>query len=637
MCGICGFIGMDDKNLLGRMCDVIEHRGPDDKGHYISKDISLGHRRLSIIDLKTGKQPIHNEDESIWIVYNGEVYNFLELRDELEKKGHRFYTKTDTEVLLHAYEEYGDLFVKKLNGMFAFAIWDDNKKKLLLGRDRNGIKPLHYTLTEDGVFLFASEIKSILQYEPIKREVDLQALHYFVNLRYIPRERTMFDGIKKLLPAHIMVFDKEGMKIKKYWDLKICHHNKSERYYIKKTQKLLNDAITRHMVSDVPVGMLLSGGIDSATIVAIASQMSDEPLKTFCMGFGIPTDEFEDAKIVAEHFGTDHHELVVDSSLLKEYPRMIWHADEPKRNLYPYYISELAGKHVKTAQGGLGGDEIFGGYVFKYNFVSRIDEIRKKALFQTKMEISAIADKLIAFQTRYGNLVDDEHLDYLETVKSINDNTSLYLITQTLDKVFDKEYLERIYAEKLLKERLEPVGGIYEPYFDNNMDFIDQVFSADFSVKMVDDFLLVDDRMSMSHSLETRIPFLDNELVDFVFNIPPGLKLKDSNGKYILKKAMKSRLPKNVIEKKKQGFATGTYETYLRELREYAQQKLPEGNLIKEGYFKKEYIDRILNELPNPRLRLHYDVIWNLLTFEIWYEIYINGDVRNPKLDINKM
>lgn len=316
---------------------------------------------------------------------------------------------------------------------------------------------------------------------------------------------------------------------------------------------------------------------------------------------------------------------------------MIWHADEPKRNLYPYYISELAGKHVKTAQGGLGGDEIFGGYVFKYNFVSQIEAIRKKALFQTKMEISAIADKLVAFQIRYGNLVDDEHLDYLETVKSIDDNTSLYLITQTLDKVFDKEYLEKIYSEKLLKERLIPVRDIYEPYFNNDLDFIDQVFSADFGVKMIDDFLLVDDRMSMAHSLETRIPFLDNELVDFVFNIPPSLKLKDPNGKYILKKAMKSILPKNVIEKKKQGFATGTYETYIRELREYAQQKLPEGNLVKEGYFKKEYIDRILNELPNPRLRLHYDVIWNLLTFEIWHEIYINGDVKNPKLDINKL
>ena len=636
MCGIVG-INFEDVNLVKQMCKVITHRGPDDEGYYSDKNITLGHKRLSIIDLHTGKQPIYNKDKSIVIVYNGEIYNYRELRDALEAKGHRFYTASDTEVIIHAYEEYGYDCVNLFNGMFAFAIWDSNKKEIFLARDRIGIKPLHYTFLEDGTFLFASEIKSLLQYEKVRREVDLQSLHQFINLRYVPRERTMFKGIKRLLPAHIMIVKKEGVKIRRYWEPKIQYSNKPEGYYIKKLRKLLEESVNRHMISDVPVGISLSGGIDSSTIVALASQITREPLKTFCMGFGTENDEITDAQLVADHFGTEHHEVVIERSLLKEYPRMIWYADEPKRNLYPYYVSELVGKHVKTVQGGLGGDELFGGYVFKYNFVHKIEEMRKKAIFETKTKISRIADELISFQTRYGDMVDDEYLDYLEMVRVLNSNTDLYLVTQTLDKVFDSGYLERIYGEELLKEELISIREIYRPYFDNKLSFIDQVFLADFSVKMVDDFLFVDDRMSMAHSVESRVPFLDNELVDFAFTIPSNLKLKDPNGKYILKMAMKDLLPKEVLKKKKLGFSSGTYETYLRELREIAMQKLPEGNLVNEGYFKQDYINKVLNAIPNQRLNLHYNVIWNLLTFETWYEIFINGDVRKPKLDMNKI
>lgn len=636
MCGIVG-INFEDVDLVKQMCKVILHRGPDEDGYYSDKDITLGHKRLSIIDLHTGKQPIYNEDKSIVIVYNGEIYNYRELREDLEAKGHRFYTASDTEVIIHAYEEYGYDCVNLFNGMFAFAIWDSNKKELFLARDRIGIKPLHYTFLKDGTFLFASEIKSLLQYEKVKRDVDLQSLHLFINLRYVPRERTMFEGIKRLLPAHIMIVNKDGVRIKRYWEQKIQYSNKPEEYYIKKLRKLLEESVKRHMISDVPVGVSLSGGIDSSTIVALATQSTEEPLKTFCMGFGTENDEIADAQLVADHFGTDHHELVVERSLLKEYPKMIWYADEPKRNLYPYYVSELVGKHVKTVQGGLGGDELFGGYVFKYNFVHKIEEMRKRAIFETKTKISGIADDLISFQTRYGDMVDDEYMDYLEMIRVLNSNTDLYLVTQTLDKVFDSEYLERIYGDKLLKEELIPIREIYQPYFDNNLSFIDQVFLTDFSVKMVDDFLLVDDRMSMVHSVESRVPFLDNGLVGFAFTIPPDLKLKDPNGKYILKMAMKDLLPKEVLKKEKRGFASGTYETYLRELREIAMQKLPQGNLVSEGFFKQDYISKVLNAIPNPRLNLHYNVIWNLLTFEIWYEIFINGDVRKPKLDINKI
>lgn len=636
MCGICGFYGKGDKKLLKNMCDVIKHRGPDEHGTYLDENIGLGNTRLAIIDLKTGRQPIHNEDESMWITYNGELYNFLELRKELEKRGHRFYTNSDTEVIIHAYEEWGPNCLEKFNGMFAFAIWDKNKKQLFLARDRAGIKPLHYTFLENNTFLFGSEIKSILQDENVKREVDLQAFHYFLNLRYVPRELTMFKRIRRLLPGHYMIVNGDGVKIKKYWELKIHPINKPETYFVKMLKKLIEESVKRHMIADVPVGVYLSGGTDSSTLVAFARKVNEEPLKTFCMGFDNPTDEVGDARMVAEYFGTDHKELTISSSLLKEFPIMIWFADEPKRNLYPYYLSKLASQHVKTALSGLGGDEIFAGYIFKYDFASRIDKIRKGLRIQKKLGIRNAANQLLRFQTILGDLVDDEHLDYLDMVKNIEDNTALYLITQTLDKVFGKVYLTKIYGDKISIENLKPIRMVYQPYFSNGLNFIDQVFLADFSVKMIDDFLLVDDRMCMANSIETRVPFLDNELVNFSFQIPANLKLKDPNGKYILKKAMRNILPERVIKKEKQGFASDTYSTYRRELREIAMQKLPEGNLVKEGFIKGDYINKILRTKPNPRLSLHYTVIWNLLAFEVWYEIYIRREeLKKPNKNIN--
>jgi asparagine synthase (glutamine-hydrolysing) len=634
MCGIVGF-NFEDQSLARRMCDVISHRGPDGEGYYTNRNITLGHRRLSIIDLKTGDQPIYNEDGSIVVVYNGEIYNFQELRNDLEKQGHHFATSTDTEVIVHAYEEYGFDCVRLFNGMFAFAIYDANKDEIFLSRDRCGIKPLHYTMLEDGTFLFASEIKAILQYKRVKREMDPQSLHYTINLRYIPGERTMFKGIWRLLPGHVMLVKNHEIKIKKFWEPALVHTAHPESYYVKMLRKLLDAAVERHLISDVPVGLMLSGGIDSSALVALAAKKTDEPLKTFCMGFGNFNDETNDAQFVADYFGTDHHQLVVDAHLLKDYPKMIWYADEPKRNLYPYYISEMVGKYVKTALGGLGSDELFGGYIFKYNFVQGIEDIQRKAIFETKNEISTIADTLISFQTRYGNIVEDEHLDYLEMIRGLNNRTDLYLITQTQDKVFDSEYLEKIYSENLLKEELGSIKDIYNRFFKTHHTFLDQLMIADFSIKMTDDFLLVDDRMTMANSIESRVPFLDSTVVDFAFSIPTELKIRDPNGKYILKKAMKDILPKQVIQKTKQGFASGTYEVYLKDGREMMQQMLPCGNLVKRGFIKKEYIERILNAIPNPKLSLHYGVLWNILTCEIWYDIFINGEVSKPNFHKN--
>jgi len=630
MCGIIGF-NFNDRTLAQRMCDIMAHRGPDGEGFYTNVNITLGHRRLSIIDLATGDQPIYNEDGSIVVVYNGEIYNFKELREKLETCGHRFLTETDTEVIVHAYEEYGLNCVRFFNGMFAFALYDANDDLLFLARDRCGIKPLHYTLLDDGTFLFASEIKSILQYKRVPVAMDPNSLHCIINLRYIPGEKTMFKGIKRLLPGHILTLQRQKVHIQQYWEPTFDPGTEPEDYYIRTLRHHLEASVRRHLISDVPVGIMLSGGIDSSSIVALASQMMDEPPRTFCMGFGHANDENGDARRVAEHFGTDHHELIVDDHLLRDYPKMIWYADEPKRNLYPFYISEMVGKHVKTALGGLGADELFGGYIFKYDFARGIEDIRKKTLYETRLEFEKIADRLVSFQTRYGNVVEDGHLDYLEMIRGINSNTDLYMITQTQDKVFQSEYLEKIYGEGMLTEELTPIREHYQPFFNDSRSFLDQLMLADFREKMIDDFLLVDDRMSMAHSVESRVPFLDAELVDFAFTVPTSLKTKDPSGKYVLKMAMKDLLPREVLMKKKQGFASGTYDVYLKEGREMAENILCEGALVKERYINKEYIEKIIRAVPNPKLDLHYGVVWNLLACEIWYGIYINGDARGPR------
>lgn len=636
MCGIIGF-NFSDKNLAQKMCETLSHRGPDGNGIYTNANVTLGHTRLKIIDLVTGEQPIYNEDGSVVVVYNGEIYNYRELRVTLEEKGHHFSTNSDTEVIVHAYEEYGFECPKFFNGMFAFAIYDDNKKLFFLARDRSGIKPLHYTILDDGVFIFASEIKAILQYKRVIPEMDPRSLHQIINLRYIPGTRTMFKGISRLPPAHYLIAKRSGINIYPYWNPSISFTDHPDEYYYKSCRSLLEESVKRHLISDVPLGIMLSGGIDSSSIVALASQMVDEPIKTFCMGFGHPNDEIEDARIVADHFKTDHHELIVDDRLLKDYPKMIWYADEPKRNLYPFYISEMVGQHVKTALGGLGSDELFGGYVFKYNFVERVESIRKKAIYETKKEVEKIASHLIEFQTKYGNIVEDEHLDYLEMIRSINSNVDLYLITQTQDKVFDKSYLEKIYNMNLLKEPLEPIRELYQQYFNTHEPFINQVLFADLREKMINDFLLVDDRMNMAHSVESRVPFLDNNLVDFALSVPTRLKLRDPNGKHVLKMAMKDILPRSVLQKKKQGFASGTYEVYLKEGRELAKQVICDGRLIQEGYIRQDYVEKILRAIPNPRLDLHYGVLWNILVSEIWYGIYIDQDINKKTFNINKI
>jgi len=364
MCGICGILGELDKHVLDRMSEVIKHRGPDDAGCFTDKGIGICNRRLSIIDLAGRHEPVHNEDSSIWVVFNGEIYNFMELREILEKAGHRFYTNSDMEVIIHSYEEWNLNCLQKFNGMFAVAIWDSKQKRLLIARDRTGIKPLYYTNVGD-TFIFASEIKAIVQDDRVKIQPDFDAIHQYLNVRYFPSEKTPFLNIKKLLPGHFIEIKDGKRRTGSYWTLRPVKSEQSEEYYVAQLERILQSALKRHMISDVPIGFYLSGGVDSSSVVYFAEKNTKATLKTFCIGFDEDDDEFKDAQLVADELGTEHHNLVIRKSLLKDFPKMIWYADTPKRNLYPYYVAELARKHVKVVLTDLGADELFAGYNWK--------------------------------------------------------------------------------------------------------------------------------------------------------------------------------------------------------------------------------------------------------------------------------
>ena len=624
MCGIAGFYGFEDRPLLKNMSKACLHRGPDGEGYYTNKNVMLASRRLSIIDLSTGDQPIFNEDKSVAIVYNGEIYNFQELRMDLERKGHRFYTNTDTEAIVHSYEEYGAGCLKNFNGMFAFALYDDNKKQLLLARDRCGIKPLYYTILKNNSLLFASEIKSILQHPEVKREVDSDALNHFIRLRYVPGRKTMFKGINKLLPGHYLVASKKNVKIGKYWELDIgIDESIDENSAIAKLRNLMQNAVKMQMISDVPIGSFLSGGLDTSTIVAFASQASDRPLNTFCMGFGESTDEFEYARVIADKFKTNHKELAVKFDLFKEFPKMIWHIDMPKRNLYPYLIYKEVRKHLKVIHSGMGGDELLGGYVHRYAYMDYISSSNGK-----KNNPEIIYNKIFS---------KEEYEDKIAKIKKAKSPAEAYSFITSADAGFDAEQLKDIYSEKMKSKISKPVSGEFEEYFrKKGFSAAEQAFYAEFNVKMPNDFLIVEDAMSMANSVEARVPFLDNGLIDFCFSLPARLKVNNGTGKYILRKMMSDVLPKKISRRKKWGFSTTTHSLFKSELRDIAQNMLPDGFLVNKKYINKNFIEKVLKEKAAKSNTQNYNLLWNLVAFEIWHGIYIKpAKFHKPDLSMN--
>lgn len=598
MCGIAGILGSDDLITVRNMTETLAHRGPDDSGYFSDRNIALGHRRLSIIDLTTGKQPIFNEDHSVVVIYNGEIYNYKELRSELVAKGHQFATNSDTEVIVHAYEEFGYDCLAKFNGMFAFALWDARNKELVLARDPNGIKPLYYTIT-NGMLLFASEAKGLLASGLFKPELDMLSLHYLLNLRYVPSEATMFRDISRLPPgSYLRAKGANNYTISKFANNGfVGDPSLHESEPIDKVRRLLKQSVERHLISDVPVGFYLSGGIDSSTILALARGVYPQKFVTFSMGFGEESDELDDARKVSEFFETEHRSIMVDGSLLKEVPSMVWAADGPKRNLWHYYLAELASKHVKVVLSGLGSDEIFGGYDFRYRVVA------KRA-----------SGKNITAQEKVG----------------------IYLQTQGRD-ILPRKEMEKMYGSKLKPLLDKRIAPLFEPLFSSRSPLMEQVFTADMKMKMNHEFLLVDDAVSMAHSLEVRVPFLDKELVSLCLRIPHPLKFNETEGKLILKKAMADALPSFVLKRPKQGFNPDPVQIFRKELKDYAHY-IMDGIGIKMGLFSKNFVRSLLKHEVSDNLRTHYNKLWDMIAFEAWYKIFfVRCEYEKPHTNLDRL
>lgn len=638
MCGICGGIGFDRESILGRMSECLSHRGPDSTGNYRDGTVMLASQRLSVIDVEGGDQPVYNEDGDVVVVYNGEIYNYRNLRAELRERGHRFTTRSDTEVLVHGYEEYGPSMFERLNGMFAVALWDATDRRLFLARDRTGIKPLYHARTDDGI-LFASEPKSILRSGVIEPSVDTEALEYFLDLRYSPSHRSLFRGIETVRPGTYLeiVPENEGWRIaqRNFWKLSSVTIDPPEDP-VSAVRRALRRAIERQLDSDVPIGFYLSGGLDTSSVVAIASELSNDPIHTFCMGFDdAEWDERSDARIVADHFDTIHHEIEIEREFMRDFPQMIWHADEPKRNLYPYYVAREMAEHVTVALGGLGADELFGGYVYRYQRLGDLENLRSSLPMDMKDRLKHAADQLVTYQIMEGDLSNDEILKDMGVLADLDDDAALYVLLNSTDVIGDMDMLrERVFGETLDNE-VNPADWIRElhPCFDESLR--EQSLRWDFTVKLPDDFLLVEDRMSMAHSLESRVPFLDNELVNLAFSIPFSDKFSGTSGpmagKAILRHAMHDTLPAAVFRKDKQGFTMPTFPFVHGELLDHAREILDDPHIVRKGFIDAAYLKDLIGRKPDESLLPHYKLLWKLVALEIWYQMYIIDDVAGPK------
>lgn len=640
MCGICGFYGLEDKGLLQRMMKALEHRGPDDSGTYSGRNICLGHRRLSIIDLKTGKQPISNENGTVTIVSNGEIYNYKELRSYLESKGHKFYTKSDTEVIVHCYEEYGEECPKKLNGCFAFAIWDDNRRKLFLARDRHGIKPLYYTKIGN-MFFFASEIKAVLEYEETKREVNINALHDFLSYRCNSIEETMFKGIKKLMPGHSLSYDYREVKIKKYWDVQISpDETKPEDYYRKLLYKRLKEAVKIRMMSEVPLGAYISGGIDSSSIVGLMSSLVEEPIKTFSVGFGFEQehDELKYARLIADTYKTEHKEIIVKPDTVKLLPKIVWHLDEPMSDptcIPVYLLSERIKKYATVVLTGDGGDEQFAGYVqFK------IMMLHKRYAQQFPHYVRNIIPPMVRFvPKRFLNLVfkyaatlGEEGIKRFSDFLKTDNKAKMYL---DVVSIFSEEEKRELYSDITNEQtkNTDMIKEINKQYFNDGLDFLNQVVRLDTDKILAEDMLMKADKMTMAHAVEERVPFLDHNITELTAILPPSLKLNGLKDKYILRKAMKDIVPKEILKRKKTRFFVPIHNWFTGELKELTKQLLDEEVIRKQGFFNYSYVEKIFKNYEKSRL-FYSRQLWSLLSFQLWHKVYIE---KVGSLDINKI
>ena len=641
MCGIAGIYHFDTRppkaaQTVKAMAAAIAHRGMDDEGLFENEHLVLAHQRLSIIDLETGHQPMSNEDGSVVVACNGEIYNFQELRKDLKACGHVFSTSSDTEVLVHLYEDHGLDMFNKLNGIFAFALWDNGEKRLILARDHFGVKPLH-VYQDKGRVLFASEIKAILVDRKVSPRINKQALHYFMNLRYVPGRETLFDGVERLLPGEYAVVDERGFRRTFYWKMpRFGGSQLTEVSAINGTRHHLYKAVSRQLVADVPVGIYLSGGMDSSSILAMAHRdHSHGPIATYTLGFNEPTDELEDAKRVADYFHTRRHPFALDPKPLQCLPEVLWYVEEPKINmLQGFLLAQHAKPFTKVALSGLGGDELFAGYLaYQYMKPSELFHRWIPCSF-TRGVLQPLSRHLFDLQKCSKNLALDEYRRGGHMLLSLGDKCQYYGIIRNVWD-YDSHLWAEVYGPRMLEQDLARTRTVFEPYFANqNQSFVEQAIMAEFQTKLVDDFLLNEDRVSMAHGLEVRVPFLDRDLVSFATQLPVNMKMRGMKTKYVFKKAMRGIVPGFVLHKKKWGFAFNPYFQFQKDLKETAQQVLTHRRVKELGLFNYGFVKKVLEHRPHPRLRWHYFTLWMMVGFHIWHDMFIQKRFSKPTFDI---
>jgi len=624
MCAICGIVNfaagdLVEGDLISRMTSVVAHRGPDDDGHLVDGRVGLGHRRLSIIDLQGGKQPIFNEDKTVAIVFNGEIYNYGDLARELASKGHVFGTRSDTETIVHAYEEYGDACVQHLRGMFAFAIWDSRNQRLLIARDRLGIKPVYY-YRDSRMLAFASEIKALLEIPHIARRVDPESLDLYLSLRYVPGPRTMFKNIFCLQPGYLLSVDTRGVHIRRYWDIDYDRRSEdSPGQSLEAFRELLAESVRLHLAAEVPLGVFLSGGLDSSAILAMMrSNVQGQPrIKTFSVGYEVPggedANEFEYARLAARTFSSDHYEYHLSAREFESFvPDLVWHLDEPLADpscIPLYYISRLAREHIKVVLSGEGADEILAGYGI-YQRMLLLDRIHRHV-----PGISRLAPWL-------ARVTPSEVLRRHVRLSG----RSLEHRYRGVSRGFTLEGKRDLIGKERVRQSEANIGAIFGGCFRSvpNASPLNQLLHADTKVWLPDDLLNKADKMTMANGIELRVPFLDHKLVEFAAALPDGSKLDRGSGKVILRQAMRGLLPDTIISRPKKGFPVPLAAWLRGPMRQFTAENLLPSSSACARYLDRHAIARIVQEHETGRADRSQE-IWTLLVLEFWHRQFIDN------------
>ena len=640
MCGINGIAFSSrsrrrvDATALKAMRDVITHRGPDDEGIYIDENVGLGHRRLSIVDVASGHQPMTNEDGSLYITYNGEVYNHADYRDELESRGHVYRTHCDTETILHLYEDYGDACVEHLRGMFAFAIWDRNKRELFIARDRLGVKPLYYVHTDDGSLYFASEIKALLEACAVKPELNFAAFSDYLANHATSGEETLFVGVKRLMPGHTLTWRDGEIKIKKYWDVsfaKVAADGRSDKDYIAEWSELFRKSVKLRLMADVPLGMFLSGGIDSSAIAAVMSTLVDDPIKTFSVAFEErEANELEYARLVSRAYKTDHHEIVVSpEEFFAALPDLIWHEDEPlahPSSVALFFVSRLAAQHVKVVLTGEGSDELMAGYA---RYRKTILNLAVGERYH-RMVPAGVRD-LIRGQIA-GMSASKLRAKLSRTFLSLSpDIESIYFDNFAVFPRSDQQGL-------LTRDTLDRTGGV-DPYAGvrrvlsetDARSLLDRLLYADIKTYL-HELLMKQDQMSMAASLESRVPFLDHKLVEFTSSLPERLKLHRWTTKYVLRQSMKGVLPEQILTRPKMGFPVPIGAWFRGAYGHVLDEYVLSSRAMERGIFNADTVRTLVGQ-HRGGVANHSERLWSLVNLEMWFRRFIDGEVASPRFE----